>query len=563
MTLDSQIHFIQHLKRQPKHSQIGPIGDVERALQKLYESYKQGGGEILRLNVFGNISTELNKIVRDLTIVQDLNQGLAEGFNINAGEAGKLGAVISKLSGELGISGQKAKQYITEQRSLFGSQTKFFNQQNTLFRDIVTQNEQLRNQLNISAQDAEALNALQLQLMDNYKLAFGDAAESFADVAKQFQETYGYAGGLTDILDGMAELGAKNRTVFGRIPESLGLALIKTKALGVGLSTITEGAKGFLDIEQAIGNELEFQILSGKELTTLNGESLTVAMQQAVYQQDSNKQVELVTGFVKKYGDELRTNVHLQELAASTFGMQIDDLFTIMERMSSINQTQKSIGGTVKDMFTTSVDGSIRMRDNFEDMVKAEDQRSIATQINDKFNSKYVEGTADAAANTAETNKNIMSAADAALNATVKLSNLAAGSNLPGILSAASAGTGLVRTLGTMVANPSSFLRRQDYPQLQGAGAELQEGNDVFIPATSGNVISGPLGSFALNAQDDILAAPNIRNMVTGDSSGVASAVVSALKGMSFHVTNVFDGQKVKSSLAILDQSTLNNTNII
>lgn len=561
MTLDSQIQFIQHLKRQPKHSQVGPIGDVEQALKKLYESYKQGGGEILRLNVFGTISDELNKIVRDLTIVQDLNQGLADGFNINVGEAGKLGAVISKLSGELGISGQKAKQYITEQKSLFGSQTKFFNQQNQLFVSIVQQNEKLRNQLQLSAEDVKAFDALQLQLMDNYKLAFGDAAEAFADVAAQFQKTYGYAGGLTDILDGMAELGAKNRTVFGRIPESLGLALIKTKALGVGLSTITEGAKGFLDIEQAIANELEFQILSGKELTTLNGESLTVAMQQAVYQQDANKQVELLTGFVKKYGDELRTNVHLQDLAATTFGMQIDDLFTIMERMSSINQTQKSIGGEFKDMFTTSVDGSIRMIDNFDRMVKAEDKRALTTQINDEIISKYVEGTAEAAANTEKTNANIMSAADATLNATVKLSNFAA--TLPGALSAASAGMGAIGTLSTMMANPGSFLRRKDYQTMQGTGEDLKTGNDLFIPATSGNVISGPLGSFALNPKDDILAAPNIRNTVNGDSSGVASAVVSALKGMSFHVTNVFDGQKVKSSLTILDQSTLNNTNII
>jgi hypothetical protein len=90
---------------------------------------------------------------------------------------------------------------------------------------------------------------------------------------------------------------------------------------------------------------------------------------------------------------------------------------------------------------------------------------------------------------------------------------------------------------------------------------------DVFIPASAGTVVSGPFGSFALDSRDDVLAMPGIRDAVgsrgNGSGESVGSAVAAALKGMSFHVTNVFDGQKIRSSLQILDNSVMNNTNII
>jgi len=90
---------------------------------------------------------------------------------------------------------------------------------------------------------------------------------------------------------------------------------------------------------------------------------------------------------------------------------------------------------------------------------------------------------------------------------------------------------------------------------------------DVFIPAGPGTVVSGPFGSFSLDPKDDILAMPGIREAtapkagMNGDA--IASAVADAIKGMSFQVTNVFDGQKIRSSLRILERSNLNNTSIM
>jgi hypothetical protein len=87
---------------------------------------------------------------------------------------------------------------------------------------------------------------------------------------------------------------------------------------------------------------------------------------------------------------------------------------------------------------------------------------------------------------------------------------------------------------------------------------------DVFIPAGgASSVISGPKGSFALDPDDDIIAMPNARNALANRGGGDTSGVIAALKGMSFHVTNVFDGDKIRSSLQIRQGQQLNNTNIV
>ena len=95
-----------------------------------------------------------------------------------------------------------------------------------------------------------------------------------------------------------------------------------------------------------------------------------------------------------------------------------------------------------------------------------------------------------------------------------------------------------------------------------GTNIGTEPAKDLFIPAGGANtVVSGPFGSFALDGRDDVLAAPNIRESAGGgaDAGAIASAVAAALQGMSFQVTNVFDGDKIASSLQIRRGQTMNN----
>lgn len=559
MNLQEQLHLIARLKRYPKHGQAtDPLKQVQQGLKQVFDLYKVGGDEIVRLNVFGKLSDQISGVVNNLSVLQGLNEQVSKGFGVNTDEAAKLGVQIEAIAKKSGLNAQKQKEFIVELKSLFGASSTIFNQSNKYGNTLIKQNDALRNQLQISEEAARNFVGYQSQALVYQNKQFEASRESFADVASQFEQL-GYKGAFRDILEGFSELDARQRATFGRMPEQLGLALFKSKQLGVSLNSITSGAEGFLDVESAISKELEFQILSGQELTTANGESLTAAMQQAVIQQDANKQVELFAGFIEKYGDQLRDNIFLQKTAADIFSLQSDEIFRGLEGTAAQNMSLESLQKTATDFYTAQVDAQTREENNYERLVKLGDIRTEQEKQLDRNTVAYMNTLGDYSGEVAQLTQGFASASNATFAGAGGLANQAiqSGQGLIGtVVGAMKVGEIIVDTL--KFATDSSNLTNAKGSENLG----LKKTEDLFIPATSGNVISGPLGSFALNPKDDILAAPGIRNMA-GDSSGVASAVVNALKGMSFHVTNVFDGQKVKSSLAILDQATLNNTNII
>lgn len=566
MNLQEQLHLIARLKRNPKHGQAtDPLKQVQQGLKQVFDLYKVGGDEIIRLNVFGQLSDQISGVVNNLSVLQDLNTQVSKGFGINTVEAAKLGVQIEAIAKKSGLNGQKQKQFVVELTKLFGASSTIFNQSNKYGNTLIKQNDALRNQLQISEDAARNFVGYQSQALVYQNKQFESSRESFADVAAQFEQL-GYKGAFADILEGFSDLDARQRATFGRMPEQLGLALFKAKQLGVSLNSVTSGAEGFLDIESAISKEIEFQVLSGQELTTANGESLTAAMQQAVLQQDSNKQIEIFAGFIEKYRDQLRDNIFLQKTGADIFGMQTDEIFRALEGTAAQNMALESLNKTAKDFYTTTVDGQTREENNYKRLIELGDIRTEQEKQLDRNIIAYMSTLDDYSGKVEQLNMGFEKSSNTLLAGAGGMANQAiqSGRGLLGTAVGAMNVATMVVDVVRFATNPTNLTNRNSSQNLQLSNtADIQEGNDVFIPATSGNVISGPLGSFALNAQDDILAAPNIRNMVNGDSSGVASAVVGALKGMSFHVTNVFDGQKVKSSLAILDQSTLNNTNII
>lgn len=558
MIIDNQMQLIKRLKQQPRHGQAGLIGDVERALKSLFEAYQKGAPEIVRLNVFGKLSEQANSIARDLSILQDINQGLSEDFNVSAKGAADLGIAIEKIAKAKNIDPRIAKEIAGSLRDVAAGQTKYLEKNTELGQKIIQQGEQYVNQLGVAKEAYQNITALQLQQFKNDNKQFGAASEAFADVAATLEKVYEYKGALTDIGDSFLKLDAKTRTVFGRVPENLGLALVKSKALGVEMTSITEGAKGFLNVEEAIANELEFQLLSGEELTTLNGENLTTEMQKAVLAQDANRQVELFAGFVQKYGDELRSNVFLQEQAAATFGVQQDDLFKAMEGIAAQSATATD---SVKNLFQANVDAGIAQKENFNEQVKLESELSLAKQVEQEGSKKYYSEQQYTSDQVVKNQKQVLEGSKQLFEKGSKLTEagLSAAGGLTGIASMGVRSMNVAAEVVNFATSPSNVLTRGQ----TGENLIPQTTDDLFMPASAGTVITGPLGSFALNSKDDVLAMPGIGRAVGGAGGGggesIGSAVASALKGMSFHVTNVFDGQKIRSSLQILDQSTLNN----
>ena len=559
----NEIQLIKRLKSRPRLGMAAaadPLGEVTKALTAVFSAYKDQGGEVIRQNVFGILAGQVQTLNNNLNVLEQLNSTVQSGFNKSIKNAAEFGVQLDTVAKNAGVNATKFKQYAGELRTVFAGQTKFYKDNGKFSQQLAKQSDVIRNQLGVSeeayrnfvkyqgtafgrSKDAD-------QLATNFESVnreLGNVAESVAKF---------YEGGLTDIIEGMGTLGQATLATFGRMPKELGLAILKSKSLGLELEKITGIGKGFLDIEQSIAAEIEFQILSGEELLTQDGKSLTAEFQKAAFAQDANKQADLLVGFIEKFGEKLKGNVPLQEQAASMLGLSADDLF------GAINQ-YNAAGAISQDIFKTQTADIKDQGKTFSQIAKDEDKRNNETILSDDATKTYIGSLGDYTDKvtglqkaTADLNNTILKGADKigeslATNPVVKTA-YAAGKSLK-------TGKDVVDTIKSGTSDNTSLQVGQTAPVSK---------QDVFIPASGGNVISGPLGSFSLDPKDDIIAMPNAREALANQGSttpnnttpGVSdtAALIAALQGMSFHVTNTFDGDKIQSQLTIRQGQRLN-----
>ena len=548
---NNTIQLIKRLKSQPRQG-MGAFDDVTAALTKVFNAYKDQGGEVIRQNVFGILAQQVQDLNSNLNVLEKLNSEVQSNFNKNVEGAAKFGYELDKIAKAQGVNATKFKQYAGELRDVFSGQTQFYKDNNKFAKQIAKQSDIIRNQLGVSEDAYKNFVKYQGTALGRSKSA-DDLATNFETVNRQISDVAEsvsefYEGGLTDMIEGIGKLGPAMLATYGQMPKSLGLAVLKSKSLGIELEKVTGIGKNFLDIESAIGNEIEFQILSGEELLTQDGKSLANEFQKAAIAQDANAQADLLVDFIEKYGEKLKDNVFLQEQSAQMLGLSTDDLF------GAINQ-YNTAGAINKDIFKTQVEDIKQGGKKFEEQAKLEDKRSTEIITQDDATKAYIDTLGNYTDKVVSLQATVKDLNTLALKDAKELANTLANSTV------ATTGYAVKKTYESGKSVGDAAQTEQNITSLNVGGKGMKSGEDLFIPAGgSGTVISGPYGSFSMHPGDDILAAPNIRNATAGGGSDT-SAIIAALQGMSFHVTNVFDGDKIQSSLSIRQGQTLNNIN--
>jgi hypothetical protein len=553
MSDTNKLQLIKRLKLQPRLG-ADPFADLVSSLRLVFNTYKDQGAEVIRQNVFGFLASQVQTLNDNLNVLEDLNTGVQSGFNKNIVEAAKFGVTLDGVAKNAGVNATKFKGYVAGLRSVYVGQTKFYNDNPKFADQIAKQSDQIRNQLGISEESYNSFVRMQEGAIGRLdatqkQSAFTKLNDEIGSVALSVSEFYD--GALTDMVAGMGELGQASLATFGRMPKELALAVLKSKALGLNLEKITGAGEGFLDIEKAIADEMEFQILSGQELTTLDNKSFVAEYQKAAIQQDANKQAELFAGFVEKYGEDLKTNLYLQTQTADMFGLTKDELFTAVNQFNAL-------GAEGSKVFKQQAGDIKTATGAFEVATVKEDRRASDEKLKDESTKKYYDTLGDYVGDVKALNIATQTLNNTVMGTAETVGNAAANSPL---IKAAYA-TGQTYTQGQSalgVVQGSVTGPKQDQ---SGIDVQGKKTDDIFIPAGGSNVISGPLGSFELNSKDDIIAMPNARAALANNGGGDVSAIIAALNGMSFHVTNIFDGDKIQSSLQIRQGQRLNNTGI-
>lgn len=539
--MTEQSKFIARLKQQDRHGMntTQALDQLYNSLQNVFEVYREGAGDLIRDNVFGVLAKSAQDAYEKVNVLEQRNRGLSESLKINTNRAAKLSFEFDKQAKAIGVNVDKLKQYAGELNKLIPGQTRFLANQTGLGSKIAKQLDDMRNKLGMTDEQYQKLlknQTLFTRGNETVEKGMDDFNKIMTTAAKEYGESFEAVEAT--IAETVASMNSEAAARFGRMTKkSFVEAALSAKKLGIEMNTLLNIGDNFLDVESAIANEIELQALGAKELNVAE-------IQRAALSGDALKLEQEIEKFVKANSDLLRDNPIFLAKSAEAFGMQKDELLDINASLQLNNEAAKEAGKIAK------IEG------------EAIDTRSEVEKRRDEANAKYAEELVKKFKTPEEMANHIEYIATTAKNA--QASALKGATAIADALDNSTFVTTMVGAMKTYqtVSGVGEVIKGGNVDSSQALGQPITatSKNDLFIPASSGDtMISGPFGAFTMNPGDDILAAPNIREAAGGGTA----ALVAALSKMSFHVTNVFDGDKINSSLTIRQGQTLNNINNI
>jgi hypothetical protein len=394
LALQSDVNAIEQSIDKLANVILSDFSKVASTLANESLAIQMGIGKLAK--VFEDTAGAATKLIEQATYLEQRNKELNKSFRINSAEAATLGESYDALAVSLGTGGaQIRKTGMRIEKDLLPGMGKIIAQNSKFGKGILMSNTLLEEHLGVTGE--AALNyELYAAGMDKSSMGMIGATNELAD---RLEKTTGMTGQFSSILQDVAMLGADIQMQYKKMPGQLELAVVKAKVLGVTFKQLDATAKGFLNIEESVNNELEYQLISGKRLIDQNGQSIAQKFQEAKLAGNPLKMAEAMNDVYESQQDILEgNNFYAKEQLAKTLGMT-------EEALMKSYQMQKLYKKTGMD--TASVDKLLAMSP--EDFAKSyeqmtDDQKATFDQIKKEQSQKTTDQLAADFYNAALTN---------------------------------------------------------------------------------------------------------------------------------------------------------------
>lgn len=143
----------------------------------------------------------------------------------------------------------------------------------------------------------------------------------------------------------IAGMASDMRQQYSKIPGNLEVAILKSKQLGVSMEQLNKTGRGLLNIEESVGNEISYQLLSGKKLLDNRGNSITQQYREATLMGNARKQAQLLQQVYLTQNDILENgNVYQKDALATTLYMSTQELMNMYEKQKLQDKINEKLG---------------------------------------------------------------------------------------------------------------------------------------------------------------------------------------------------------------------------
>jgi len=338
---------IELLKKQPR---LGGILDDAKNLKNAFLDLAEAIGSSKIVQINQSVAKSLQDIGDSATFFEQRLQALNQNFGITSAQAATLNQALEKQRAALNgtnttfrATNLQVQQYASNLKKLLP----LVDQANDKLAGSDIQKRLMQTQRVLKTN---------LGLTDEQTNSFTQFAEATKQgsaaqlrFAKQFANAVdpsGTLGAFRMITSEIADAGSEIQVQYGRIPGSLEGAVMKSKKLGFNIQQVAKVGEKLLNIESSIGDELEFQLLSGRRLVNQQGESLTNQFRSATIQGDATKQAETLNEIIESQGDVLENNLFARRQLAKTLGIEENQLASALQKRKILERYEQETGLT-------------------------------------------------------------------------------------------------------------------------------------------------------------------------------------------------------------------------
>ena len=608
-----QLHLLQRLKQQPrlggtyidkttqtvKQLQLdinniqNSLSDFGLVMDNIVDIYQKFNDQTLSLglgiNKLAGFQDSFNKTivqgVKDSTFLEQRNASLAKTLGIHGKKAFELGKIYDGLNEHLKIGGEAIRVFGINLNKIAPGYAKAIANGNNFGKNLLMTQRILTKNIGLSEDAA-----------NNYELfAAGVGVDSTQmisyqqQLAKEIETATGLTNQFSDVVSDISGLGADIQMQFGKMPGSLELAVLKARQLGMTFDKIDAAATNALNIETSIGQEIEYQLLSGKRLVDQSGQSLTNKLREAKMMGDANKMAEAMTQIFETQQTVLEgNNFYAQEQLAALTGMSRAEMMRAYQQQ----KLQKKIQATTAEkidinalmkMDTAGIKAVLAkttMNDAEQAQLLKDIQANTAPQTTDEMLAELLDMARTKGIKVQGSNITFEAQRNAGLaleEATTKFTEFARNINFASVYgsiqSLKQVPTDEIKTFGAtlplvstaMKALESSISSVVSLITYAEAGSG-RTGVAVDVPAKDAIIMNDgivgfhPSDKFMKVNDSTMIAGTNVdgkRQLAraitgTGDTSKMIAAIRSALQGMSIHVH--VDPMKIRDEIKFNDR---------
>jgi hypothetical protein len=324
---------IQRLKQQPRQGQATPpaggesndfldfmktglnaAGDAIKLLVNEQNQLIGGTGRLININQ--TLIDKYKAASKELLFLEERNSSLNKTFGLTVKQAAIYGQQLDVLSVNFKKGGEALRRYAEGLKTVIGNYKVVGRGYDAIGQQLLRTQEILTDSLGLSQEQAA-----------NFEFFAAGANKAGTDylvttneIAQRLEASTGQQGLFKEITGDIADLTADLQIQYSKIPGTLEVATVKSKQLGLSVAQLNRAGQNLLNIESSIGQELEYQLLSGRRLIK-QGKSLTNEFRVAQLRGDASKQADLMNQILEQEGETLENNLFARQQMSQLLGM--------------------------------------------------------------------------------------------------------------------------------------------------------------------------------------------------------------------------------------------------